>query len=108
MNKTYLTTIIASLALGSCIAASSNIAHAADNNVTDQSFTAVGILATQATCQLNSIETKVINIPGFKSRTACEKFLIPNAHTKDFLGTDGEICRINYNFDGLCVAMSDE
>ena len=74
----------------------------------EDSFTAVGILATQATCQLNSIETKVINIPGFKSRTACEKFLIPNAHTKDFLGTDGEICRINYNFDGLCVAMSDE
>ncbi len=106
MNKTYLTTIIASLALGSCIAASSNIAHA--EVVTDQSFTAVGILATQATCQLNSIETKVINIPGFKSRTACEKFLIPNAHTKDFLGTDGEICRINYNFDGLCIAMSDE
>ena len=107
MNKTYLTTIIASLALGSCIAASSNIAHAADNSVTDQSFTAVGILATQATCQLNSIETKIINIPGFKSRTACEKFLIPNAHTKDFLGTDGEICRINYNFDGLCVNMND-
>ena len=104
MNKTYLTTIIASLALGSCIAVSSNIAHA--ENVTD-SFTAVGILATQATCQLNSIETKVINIPGFKSRTACEKFLIPNAHTKDFLGTDGEICRINYNFDGLCVPMQD-
>ena len=105
MNKTYLTTLIASLALGSCIAASSNIAHA--ENVTD-SFTAIGLLATQATCKGKDINTIVVNIPGFKSRTACEKFLIPNAHTKDFLGTDGEICRINYNFDGLCVAMSDE
>ena len=105
MNKTYLTTIIASLALGSCIAASSNIAHA--ENVTD-SFTAVGLLATQATCEKHSINTIIVNVPGFTSRTACEKFLVPNAHTKDFLGTDGEICRINYNFDGLCIAMSDE
>ena len=105
MNKTYLTTLIASLALGSCIAASSNIAHA--ENVTD-SFTAIGLLATQATCEKHSINTIIVNVPGFTSRTACEKFLIPNAHTKDFLGTDGEICRINYNFDGLCVAMSDE
>ena len=108
MNKTYLTTIIASLALGSCIAASSNIAHAADNNVTDQSFTAVGLLATQATCEKHSINTIIVNVPGFTSRAACEKFLVPNAHTKDFLGTDGEICRINYNFDGLCVALHDE
>ncbi len=107
MNKTYLTTIIASLALGSCIAASSNIAHAESVTTTSDSYTAVGLLATQTTCQLNSIETKVINIPGFRSRTACEKFLIPNAHTKDFLGTDGEICRINYNFDGLCIPMQD-
>ena len=105
MNKTYLTTLIASLALGSCIAASSNIAHA--ENVTD-SFTAIGLLATQATCEKHSINTIIVNVPGFTSRTACEKFLVPNAHTKDFLGTDGEICRINYNFDGLCVAMSDE
>ena len=105
MNKTYLTTLIASLALGSCIAASSNIAHA--ENVTD-SFTAIGLLATQATCEKHSINTIIVNVPGFTSRTACEKFLVPNAHTKDFLGTDGEICRINYNFDGLCIAMSDE
>ena len=106
MNKTYLTTIIASLALGSCIAASSNIAHA--ENVTDQSFTAVGLLATQTTCKGHNINTIIVNVPGFTSRAACEKFLIPNAHTKDFLGTYGEICRIYYNFDGLCVAMSDE
>ena len=105
MNKTYLTTLIASLALGSCIAASSNIAHA--ENVTDQSFTAVGLLATQATCEKHSINTIIVNVPGFTSRAACEKFLVPNAHTKDFLGTDGEICRINYNFDGLCIPMQD-
>ena len=105
MNKTYLTTIIASLALGSCIAVSSNIAHA--ENVTD-SFTAIGLLATQTTCKGKEINTIVVNIPGFRSRAACEKFLVPNAHTKDFLGTDGEICRINYNFDGLCVALHDE
>ena len=106
MNKTYLTTIIASLALGSCIAAQSTISHA--EVVTVPSFTAVGLLATQATCEKHSINTIIVNVPGFTSRTACEKFLIPNAHTKDFLGTDGEICRINYNFDGLCIAMSDE
>ncbi len=105
MNKTYLTTIIASLALGSCIAASSNIAHA--ENVTD-SYTAIGLLATQTTCKGKEINTLVVNVPNFKTLSACKKFLIPNAHTKDFLGTDGEICRINYNFDGLCVAMSDE
>ena len=105
MNKTYLTTIIASLALGSCIAVSSNIAHASE--VDGHSFTAVGLLATQATCEKHSINTIIVNVPGFTSRAACEKFLIPNAHTKDFLGTDGEICRINYNFDGLCVPMQD-
>ncbi len=108
MNKTYLTTIIASLALGSCIAASSNIAHAESVTTTSDSFTAIGLLATQTTCKGKDINTIVVNVPGFRSRTACEAFLIPNAHTKDFLGTDGEICRINYNFDGLCVAMSDE
>ncbi len=106
MNKTYLTTIIASLALGSCIAASSHIAHASEAD--GHSFTAIGLLATQTTCKGKDINTIVVNVPGFRSRTACEAFLIPNAHTKDFLGTDGEICRINYNFDGLCVAMSDE
>lgn len=98
MNKNYLTTIIASLALGSV----ANIAHASDD-----SYTAVGLLATQTTCKGHSINTIIVNIPGFKSRLACEKFLVPNAHTKDFLGTDGEICRINYNFDGLCIAMQE-
>lgn len=108
MNKTYLTTLIASLALGSCIAASSNIAHASESvTTTSDSYTAVGLLATQTTCKGKDINTIVVNVPGFRSRTACEKFLIPNAHTKDFLGTDGEICRINYNFDGLCIAMQD-
>ncbi len=108
MNKKYLTTILASLALGSCIAASSNIAHASESvTTTSDSFTAVGLLATQATCEKHSINTIIVNVPGFTSRTACEKFLVPNAHTKDFLGTDGEICRINYNFDGLCIAMQD-
>ncbi len=107
MNKTYLTTIIASLTLGSCIAVSSNIAHAESVTTPADSFTAVGLLATQTTCKGHNINTIIVNIPGFKTRTACEKFLIPNAHTKDFLGTDGEICRINYNFDGLCVPMQD-
>lgn len=96
MNKT-----ITALSLAACMTVLSLPAIAQD------SFTAIGLLATQTTCKGKDINTIVVNIPGFKSRTACEKFLIPNAHTKDFLGTDGEICRINYNFDGLCIAMQD-
>lgn len=95
MNKT-----IKALSLAACMTVSS-LAMSQD------SFTAVGLLATQATCEKHSINTIIVNVPGFTSRTACEKFLVPNAHTKDFLGTDGEICRINYNFDGLCVPLQD-
>lgn len=103
MNKN-----ITALSLAACLTIAP-IVHSADNNsnVVTDSYTAIGLLATQTTCKGKDINTIVVNVPGFRSRSSCEAFLIPNAHTKDFLGTDGEICRINYNFDGLCIAMQD-